>query len=209
MGEEHRREAHKKLTVPDLIDQSARAAAKEVVRQQRRARGVNLYRAMERLLRAYPRRLRLAEHPEEYEFFPAGRSKDISIAPPPGIGVVDKVQANELFVEARKRAFENEMTRLYETEYAMAPFVHLPEFVVIRMYYFGEDVHGQPREPGAHRWTFEEIASELSSIGVERSVQTLCMWRSRLVQDMTVMLFGVDGAVSVETREPKREEGGQ
>jgi hypothetical protein len=39
------------------------------------------------------------EHPEEFEFFLTGHSKDISIAPPPGTGVVDKIEAAELYTE--------------------------------------------------------------------------------------------------------------
>ena len=72
------------------------------------------------------------------------------------------------------------------------------------MYYFGEDVYGHDRGPDAKRYTFEDIVSELSSIGIERSIKTLCIWRSTLVQDMTVLLFGVEGAVSIEAREPKQ-----
>ena len=52
---------------------------------------------------------------------------------------------------------------------------------------------------------------ELAAVGIEKSVRTLRTWRSKLVQDMTVLLFGVDGAVSIEAREPKQgqpEEGG-
>lgn len=194
--------AGRKPTAQELIDQSARAAAKEVLRQQRQARGVNLYRATERLLRSYKMFRRWEECPEEYGFFPAGKSHDISVAPPPGLGLRDKVELNEEFVAARRVSFERTMARYYDIKAIVERFEDRPEFIVIRMYYFGEDVYGHDREPGAKRYTFEEIASELSSIGMERSAKTLRVWRSALVQDMTVLLFGVDGAVSVESRDP-------
>ena len=191
----------KKLTQAELINQTAKATAREMLRQQRQAQKVNFYRSMERLLRAYPKRVHLMEHPEEFEFFPTGRSKSISIAPPPGTGVVDKVDVAELFIEARKRGFEHEMFRLYETEYAIAPYRDLPEFIIIRMLYWNEDVHGHEREAGAKRWSLEEIQEELSSVGLKYNIKTVRAWRTKLVQDMTVMLFGVDGAISVESRD--------
>lgn len=191
----------KKPTTRELIDMAAKAAAKEVLGQQRRQQGANLYRVMERLLRAYPKRLRLMEHPEEFEFFPAGKSKDISIAPPPGIGVADKVEIAELFVEAQKRAYEREAFLLRETEYAIAPFKALPEFVVIRMYYFNENEYGQDRGADARPYSFPQITEALKNIGIDRSEKAHRGWRSKLVQEMTVMMFGADGAMSVEARD--------
>ena len=194
----------KRLTVPELIDQSAKAAAQEVLHQQRQARNLNLYRATERLLRSYKRFQRWEENPEEYGFFPTAKSKDISVAPPPGLGLRDKVELNEEFVSARQASFERTMARYYDIKAVVEQFQDKPEFIVIRMYYFGEDVYGHDRGPDAKRYTFEDIVSELSSIGIERSIKTLCIWRSTLVQDMTVLLFGVEGAVSIEAREPKQ-----
>lgn len=196
MSEKHR-------SREQLIEQSAEAGARKVLQLQAHQRNINLYRAMERLLRGFAHRVRIAEHPEEFDFFKTGRSKDISVAPPPGTGVVDKIEAAELFTEARKKAYEVEMYKLQQTYYAIAPFENRPEFIVIRMYYFNEDVTGNPRGD-AKPYTWEEIAEELSCIGMDRGISTLRLWRSKLVQDMTVMLFGVDGAVSVEAREPRQ-----
>lgn len=207
-----REQEKKRLTVPEIIDQTAKVAAQEVLHQQRQARNLNLYRATERLLRSYKKFQHWEENPEEYGFFPVGKSKDISVAPPPGLGLRDKVELNEEFVSARRASYERTMARYYDIKAVVEQFQDKPEFLVIRMYYFNEDVHGKDRGPGAKRYTFEDIASELSTIGIERSVKTLCVWRSTLVQDMTVLLFGVDGAVSVEAREPKqgqKQEGGK
>ena len=73
MREGQRQEQHKRTQLDEMIERAAKATAQEVVFRQRQDRA-NLYRSMERLLRAYPRRIRLAEHPEDYEWFPAGRS---------------------------------------------------------------------------------------------------------------------------------------
>lgn len=60
------------------------------------------------------------------------------------------------------------------------------------------------RAAGGKPYTFDEISAELEAIGIERSERSLRTWRTKLVQDMTVLLFGVDGALSVEAREPKQ-----
>lgn len=198
MDKEHK---DRKKTTDELIEEAAEKGARKLLTLQYRAMDSNHYRAMEDLLRAYPRRIRLMEHPEEFDFFPTGHSKDISIAPPPGTGVIDKIEAAEMFTEARKRAFEYEMFRLYETEYAIAPFKHLSEFAVVRLLYFNQDAHGNDRGVDAKHLTWEEIAEELETIGLQRAITVIRRWRSRLVREMTVMLFGAEGALSINSRE--------
>lgn len=193
----------KKTKEQQLMEESAEAGARKVLQLQAQQRNINLYRAMERLLRGFAYRVRIAEHPEEFDFFKTGRSKDISIAPPPGTGVVDKIQAGEIFTEARKKAYEVEMYKLQQTYYAIAPFKDKPEFIVVRMYYFNEDANGNSRGD-AKPYTFAEIAEALDAVGIQRSEKMLRKWRTRLVQDMTVLMFGADGVVSVEAREPKQ-----
>jgi len=209
MSEENRldtaaNEKPKKKTKEQLyIDEAAKAGAREVLHLQAQQRNINLYRATERLLREFPHRVRIAEHPEEFDFFKTGRSSDISVAPPPGTGVVDKIESAEMFTEARKKAYAVEMYKLQQTYYAIAPFKDKTEFIVVRMYYFNEDAHGESRGD-AKPYTFPEIAEALEDVGIQRSEKMLRIWRTKLVQDMCVMLFGVDGAVSVESREPKQ-----
>ena len=193
----------KKKTVQDYIDETAKKAAHEVVRTQRRERNINLYRATERLLRSYPRFKRWEEHPEEYGFFPVGKSKDISVAPPPGLGVRDRVELNEEFIASRKASFGRSMNHYYDIKAVVEQFQDRPEFIVIRMYYFNEDATGEPRGD-TKPYTFAEIAEELETVGIQRSEKILRKWRTKIVQDMTVLMWGADGALSVEAREPKQ-----
>ena len=201
--EEQQTKPKKKTKEQLLIDEAAKAGAREVLHLQAQQRNINLYRAMERLLRGFAHRVRIAEHPEEFDFFKTGRSKDISVAPPPGTGVVDKIEAAEMFTEARKKAYEVEMYKLQQTYYAIAPFEDKPEFIVIRMYYFNEDANGKPRGD-AEPYTFAKIAEELEAVGIQRSEKILRKWRTKIVQDMTVQMWGADGALSVEARDPKQ-----
>lgn len=200
---DNNQEPKKKTPQQLYIDEAAKAGAKEVLLLQRKQASTNHYRAMEDLLRAYKNTKLWEEHPEEYGFFPTGKSHDISIAPPPGLGLRDKVEINELFVQSRQLSFVRSMARFNELDAVIKLFQDKPEFVVVRMYYFNENANGEDRG-GAKPYTFEEIAEELKTIGINRSVRALRLWRTKLVRDMTVMMFGVDGALSIESRGPKQ-----
>lgn len=195
----------KKKTVEELIDEAAERAAEKVLVLQRKDLVTNHYRAMEDCLRVYPKRVQMMQHPEEFSFFPTGHSKDISIAPPPGTGVVDKIEAAVMYTESRKQAYIREMVLLHETEYAMAPFWHREDFIIIRMYYFNEDVEGRDRGRNAKLYTFSEISDALKSVGISWSERAIRYRRSKLVREMTVMMFGIEGALSIESQEPKQD----
>lgn len=193
----------KKKSLEAYIDEAAQKGAEKVVFLQRKAWITNHYRAMEDLLRAYKKSRQWEEHPEEYGFFPSGKSHDISVAPPPGLGLRDTVEVNELFVQSRQMSFIRSLARFNDLNAVVKLFADKPEFIVIRMYYFNEDANGQDRGDTAKPYTFDEISDALASIGIERSARSLRTWRTRLVRDMTVMMFGVDGALSIESREQK------
>lgn len=197
-------EKPKKKTMEEVMDEAAEKGARKVLILQRKERNVNHYRAMEDLLRAYKSSRQWEEHPEDYGFFPTGKSKDISVAPPPGLGLRDKVEMNELFVQSKETSFIRSLARFSEVEAVIRLFDKKPEFIIIRMYYFNEDEHGQDRSPDAKPYTFPEISEALKNIGIEWAEKAVRRRRTKLVQDMTVMMFGVDGALSVESREPKQ-----
>lgn len=202
-------EKHHKTATEEYIDKAAEAGARKVLQLQHKSAITNHYRATERLLRMYRYYKQLEEHPEEYGFFPTGKSHDISVAPPPGTGVSDKIEINELFVESRKRSFIRTMERLTDLKTVIKLFENKKEFVVIRLYYFNEDINGNDRGDNAKHYTWEEIAEEMDKLGIERSVSMIRRWRSKLVQDMAVALFGIDGALSIESREPNHEANGK
>ena len=201
----------KRQSVNDIIKAAAREGARETVNLQRQQRNLNLYRTTERLLRNYKNYQRLVTDLEGYGFEPIGKSHDISVAPPPGSGVMDKVDLYDEHVAARRASYERTKARYDEIDAVVRRFQDKEEFVIIRMYYFNEDANGRDLDDDAKPYTFDEISEELAAAGIEKSVRTLRTWRTKLVQDMTVLLFGVDGAVSIEAREPKQgqpEEGG-
>jgi len=196
----------KKKNVEQIIEETAKATASAVLGQQRQQRSPNLYRAMERLLRNYPKLKKLVENVDDYGFVPGERSKSITIAPPPGGMMRDRNEILEEIVADRQVSYERTKARFEEIDSVVQQFADNPEFIVIRMYYFNEDAFGNDRAPDSRPYTFEEISEELAVTGLQRSEKTLRSWRTRLVQDMTVTLFGIDGAVSVETRDSPKQE---
>ena len=80
---------------------------------------------------------------------------------------------------------------------AISLFEGHKEFVVIQLYYFGEDINGNPREGGTATW--EEIAEELSDAGILKEIKTARRWRNKIVNDMAVCVFGIPAAVSAAT----------
>lgn len=194
----------KRQSVNDIIKAAAREGARETVNLQRQQRNLNLYRTTERLLRNYKTYQKLVADLDGYGFEPIEKSHDISVAPPPGSGVSDKVDLYDEHVAARRASYERTKARYDEIDAVVRQFQDREEFIVIRMYYFNEDAYGQDRGDDAKPYTFDEISGELDAIGIERSERSLRTWRTKLVQDMTVLLFGVDGAVSIEAREPKQ-----
>lgn len=197
----------RKRTMDEIIHKAAEEGARKVLKIQRKEADTNHYRAMEDLLRAYKNTKRWEDHPEEYGFFPVEKSHDISVAPPPGLGLRDKVETTELFVQSKETSFIRSMARFFELDAVVKLFEKRREFIVIRMYYFGENEYGEDRGPDAKPYTFPQITEALLNIGIDRSEKALRRWRSKLVQEMTVMMFGVDGALSIESRAQNSKKG--
>ena len=185
------------------IKDTARATALEVLGLQWLANRTNYYRVTERLLRNYKTLKRLVESPDDYGYIPPQRSSSISAAPPSG-GVRDPQDAMDAAIQAREESFSRTKAQFEIVHAVVEKFVDRPEFIVIRMHYFGEDAYGNDRTADAKPYSWEEMAEELDAAGTKRTVKTLRSWRTKLVQDMTVLLFGIDGAVSIEAREQKQ-----
>lgn len=204
--EQKKEKTKKQEELEKIIADTAKLTASEVVRQQNVANQTNLYRVMERLLRSYKAIQKIVSNPDEYGFEPPARSTSISVAPPPGGGFRDREEAMEDILKARHTSFERTVARFNEINNVVKLYEDRPEFIVIRMYYFNEDADGCERPADSKYYSFEEISEELSARGIQRSDKTLRKWRTALVQEMTVTLFGIDGALSVENRDTRRQE---
>ena len=189
------------------IRDTARATALEVLGLQRLSVHTNFYRVTERLLRNYKTLKKLVETPDDYGYLPPQRSSSISAAPPSG-GVRDPQETIDAAIQAREESFSRTKAQFEIVNAVVEKYADNPEFIVIRMYYFNEDVCGHDRPANTKPYSFEEISEALESTGVKRSEKALRSWRTKLVQDMTVALFGIDGAISIECRDNRHTDSG-
>ena len=185
--------------VREIIEEAARSAALSAAAEIRRAGsgGVNYFKAMESLLWNYKRLEQLVDQPEVYmESWVQHRSKSIVVMGGHGGGGDGGMQTDEdlleALVSARRESYKETCARFQEISAVVTLFREEPEWPVVGMYYMNEDKHGFNRDPVMDpRWTWESIALEL---GIAE--KTARRWRSKMVRNMSVVMFGVPAAVS-------------
>ncbi|GHV27568.1 hypothetical protein FACS18948_5150 [Clostridia bacterium] len=158
---------------------------------------VDYFRATESILFNYKRLQKLVNDYESYVTVEThSRSKSIVLST--GGSHADSMTAADIEDEAlrqRNAAFQRTCAQFFEINRAVRLFEGQKEFSVIRLYYFGEDADGNEREDAA-RMTWDEIAAELASRGMISEAKSARRWRSRIVSDMAVCIFGKAAAVS-------------
>ena len=182
----------------ELIDEAARTAALSAAAAIRRTGtgGVNYFKAMESLLWNYKRLEQLVDQPEVYmESWVQHRSKSIVIMGGHGSGdggMQTDEDLLEALVSARRESYKETCARFQEISAVVTIFREEPEWPVVGMYYMNEDRYGLDRDPVKDpKWTWESIAFEL---GINE--KTARRWRSKMVRNMSVVMFGVPAAVS-------------
>lgn len=102
--------------------EAAKDGAREVLNLQRQQRNLNLYRTTERLLRNYKTYQKLVNDLDGYGFEPIEKSHDISVAPPPGSGVSDRVNLYDEHIAARRASYERTKARFDEIDAVVKQF---------------------------------------------------------------------------------------
>ena len=176
----------------ELITRASKSAAAEAVAAYRRSGIVNYFKAMESLLWNYKRLQKLVADPESYlETFVSHRSKSIVTIS----GGSEGFQTDDDLLEAlraeRMASYERTCARFDEVDMVVRLFRKEPEWPIIGMYYMGEDAEGRDRDPHAPRWTWESIALEL-----QIAEKTARRRRSKLVRNMSIVMFGAPAAIS-------------
>lgn len=182
----------------EAVFEAARAGAAEAYTQNTGC--VNYFKAMETLLYNYKKLAALVADKEAYceVEYHAGR-KTFSTTPQAKGFIQRKTEAEivEEMREEKQKQFKETKSGFDSLTRAISLFEGHKEFVVIRLYYFGEDINGNPREGGTATW--EEIAEELSNAGILKEIKTARRWRNKIVNDMAVCVFGIPAAVSAAT----------
>ena len=193
--------------IKELINEVARATASMAYIENAGGQ-INYFRAMESLLYNYKKLETLVADEEEYTKVELQeRSKSIVVFSPSAGG--ERKSRDEVLEEMEKQRailYQRTKARFDEVDRVVQLFKDRKEFHVIRMYYFGEDAKGNQREAGAPQYTWEDIASELSEMGLIRDAKSARRWRNKIVNDMAVCLFGKPAAVGVGTYRKKQGE---
>ena len=182
----------------EAVFEAARAGAAEAYTQN--TGYANYFKAMETLLYNYKKLAALVADEEAYceVEYHSGR-KTFSTTPQAKGFIQRKTEAEivEEMREEKQKQFKETKSGFDSLTRAISLFEGHKEFVVIRLYYFGEDINGNPREGGTATW--EEIAEELSDAGILKEIKTARRWRNKIVNDMAVCVFGIPAAVSAAT----------
>ena len=191
--------------VRELINEVARATA--CAAYENTSGPVNYFRAMESLLFNYKKLAALVADYEGYMKVELPEKSTSIIAFSPSSG---PYKAKEDILEEIERdklaAYQRTRERFEEIEKVVNLFRDRKEFHVVRMYYFGEDAEGNQRPDDAKPYTWEEIAFELSDMGMVRDAKSARRWRNKIVNDMAVCMFGKAAAVGIGTYRGKRAE---
>lgn len=186
--------------VREAINEAARAGAYEAYKNTAGAY-VNYFKAMETLLYNYKKLAALVADEEGYceVEYHAGRKTFAAGSKSTGY-YEQKTEADIIaeMQEEKRRQYRETKYGFERLERAINLYRDRKEFTVVRMYYFGEDYEGKPRESGKP-YTWEELAFDLEEVGVLKGVKTACRWRNKIVNDMAVCVFGIAAAVSAAT----------
>lgn len=180
--------------VKELIQEVAQKTAAAIYIEQTEGK-IDFYKAMEALLYNYTKLKQLVENEAEYmKVELKGKSKSI-VKFSQGSGYNGKTEDDIIEELQQQKAIQYQKTkaRFEEVDRVIQLFKDRKEFYVIKMYYFGQDATGKQREK---QYTFEEIAEELEKLGLLKDERTARRWRSRIVTDMAICMFGRDAAIT-------------
>lgn len=182
------------------IEEAARAGAFEAYKTNAGSY-VNYFKAMESLLYNYKKLEALVADEEAYceVEYHAGRKTLATVSQSKSYyqqrteaEIIDELQ------EEKRKQFQKTKFGFESLNKAIRLFEGQKEFAVIRLYYFGEDINGNPRE-GGKAATWEEVATELEEAGILKEIKTARRWRNKIVNDMAVCIFGIPAALSAGT----------
>lgn len=177
--------------IRDVSDETAR----RTVAALRLSGSVNYFKATETLLWNYKKLQKLVRDPEAYlDVTVTHRSKSIVTMAGRGSGP-SQIETDDDILEAlqaeRLESYKRTCARFDELDMVVRLFRQEPGWPVIGMYYMGEDAEGRDRDEHAPRWTWESIALELMI-----TEKTARRRRSKIVRNMSIVLFGAPAAVS-------------
>ena len=149
----------------------------------------NYYQATENVLYTYPKLCEIVKDFEAYIFMPE-KSKSITSGASNGF-YRDGQDIKDEKIAERMESFERTKRELYFIDTILDRFRGRESFKVIEMYYFGLDAEGNEQDSD-DPITFQDIAITLG-----RSEKTVRAWRTKIIKNIAVLLFGFMAAPSI------------
>ena len=149
----------------------------------------NYYQATETVLYSYPNLCRIVNDFDAYTLM-SQKSKSITSGAS-GASYKDQEDIMAERLADRLESFERTKRELFVIDTILNRFRGRESFKVIEMYYFGLNADGIERD-NDDAITFQDIAAALG-----RSEKTVRTWRTKIVKNIAVLLFGIKAAPSV------------
>jgi len=162
--------------IEKIIARTAKKVAKETVDQVKaeleyKPGKKNYFKETEKLLYAYPA---LKERIENGVYYPTGRSSDVvKIVHGGGERKPSEEVAEEIAI-SRERSYERTKARVDEIEYALNQVENDELYAIVELHYFNE-------------MEWEDVSKEVNC-----SLRTVYRHRKRLINRISVFIFGAD-----------------
>ena len=175
------------------VTQATQQTAEALRSAQQTAPERNYFKIMEKLLYSYPALKRIVSDKAAYTKVELQGLSGVVRFNPNAAWKSQEDRLEEL--ERDKEAeFDTTLKGFRRLDRVVQQFRERKEFVVVRMYYFNESADGTPKEADAPEATWEDLSIEL-----EKDIKTLRRWRSKIVNDIAICLFGIDAAIQAGT----------
>lgn len=152
------------------------------------------FKIMEKLLYSYPTLKRIVSDKAAYTSVELRERSKSLVQFRPNTQWKSRDDIIDEMERDKEAEYDKTLKDFRRIERVIQEFKDRKEFAVVRLYYFKENIDGTPRAEGEQEITWEDV-----SFALEREIKTLRRWRSNIVNDMALCLFGIDAAIQAGT----------
>ncbi|WP_195376914.1 hypothetical protein [Anaerotruncus rubiinfantis] len=152
------------------------------------------FKIMEKLLYSYPTLKRIVSDKAAYTSVELRERSKSLVQFRPNTQWKSRDDIIDEMERDKEAEYDKTLKDFRRIERVIQEFKDRKEFAVVRLYYFKENIDGTPKAEGEQEITWEDV-----SFALEREIKTLRRWRSNIVNDMALCLFGIDAAIQAGT----------
>lgn len=169
-----------------IVEQAVERAIVKGTEQAEEQHEKRHFAMAEKLLYAYPKLKKVIESRQEYlEGIYRERSKDF-VSTMGAKAYKSREEILEEMQEDRESEYYKTIIAVRHIEAALKTCENEPGYRFVRMFYFNEDIDGNPRGY-EKRCTWEEIAEVM-----KKDTKTVRRWRNQIVDQFAICIFGMD-----------------